>query len=430
MKNFFVVIALCVVMVDSTPLNAAEELQTRASPYEDVRAYVEAMMLILDSHVEQPNVKQLTYAAIEGMISSLDPYSNYLQSDEFANLSSATSGDTVGIGIVVSVTDGKCTVDYPVPGSPAFKAGIEPGDQILAIDSVDLEGKTMNQFMELISGEIGSIVVLSIAHGNSEPYDVTIRRTAMEIPALQSAHMIGGCSNIAYVCFSRFSSGAASAFIDTMETFEDNNADALIIDLRDNPGGLVSEAMLIADTILPPEKTITIIKGRPGVRAPQTIETSSTEMLSGRPIAVLVNGGTASAAELLAAAIKDNNRGVLFGSKTFGKASVQTIFRMVSRPDEGALITTAYYYTPKDVLINGKGITPDFIIPQSASELRESVIKRLFKTQPELCGENSAYAKAAASRDAPLEAAVEHLNKIMASKKKQDEDTPPGSQPL
>lgn len=428
MKNIFSFLAAGATVVFSMPASTTAAVPEGASPYEDVRAYVEAMMLILDSHVEQSDVKQLTYAAIEGMISSLDPYSNYLQSDEFASLSRATSGNMVGIGIVVSVTDGKWTVDYPVPGSPAFQAGIAPGDQIVAIDSVDLEGKTMKQIMELISGEIGSIVVLTIARGDSEPSDFTVRRTAVETPALQSPHMIDG-SNIAYVCISRFSSGSASAFIDALDTFEDNKAEALVIDLRDNPGGLISEALLMADAILPPGKTITKIKGRPGVREPQTIESSSTEMLSGRHIALLVNGGSASAAELLAAAIKDNDRGRIFGSKTFGKASVQTIFQMVSRPDEGALLTTAYYYTPKDVLINGKGISPDFAVPQSSAELRDSVVKRLFKTHPELCGEISAYAKAAASRDAPLEAAVIHLNQLISTQKQQSDSAAPAPDP-
>lgn len=402
--TFAAVIALCAV----APANAKDKAD--ASPYGDVRAYVEAMSLILNNHVRETSVKELTYAAIEGMVASLDPYSNYLQSDEAARLTRTTAGKQVGIGVVLSIQDGRWTVDYPIPGSPAFNAGIEPGDEILAVDSVDTAGVNLDRGIDLVAGEAGSLVVLSVRRGNAPPFDVTIRRADISPPAVQSAQML--TNSIAYVCITRFPTGVADAFAKAVAKLEKHNPRAYIIDLRDNPGGLIEEALEITDSLLPEKTLITTIKPRPGTPERKIISRSG-DSLKKRPLAVLVNHGSASASELLAGAVKDNKRGRLFGGKTFGKAAVQTIFRMASRPDEGMLLTTAHYCTPSGEIIQGNGISPDFEIEQTPAELRNATIKRLYSTHPELISGKASFAAPMEAADAPLEAAVAHLTEML-----------------
>ena len=386
---------------------AAEAPATPDSPYQEMNAYTETMMLILNRHVENTTFKDLTYAAIDGMVASLDPYSNYLRSDDFSSFKDDNAGHFAGVGVTVSCIENRWMIDYPMPGSPAFKAGIRANDEIVAVDGTTPDQASFDEAMEMIRGEIGEVVVLKIQRDGIEaPFDVPIKRADIQVPTVQSAQILTNA--IAYVCIAKFGDHTARDFYKALKLLKASHPKGFILDLRDNPGGLLTEATDIADAFLPKGKIIVSTKGRNPEDDNAVFTAKTPECLNDIPLAVLMNDGSASASEIIAGSIKDNKRGVLIGDKSFGKASVQSVFELGSRPEEALLLTTAHYYTPNGSMIHGNGIEPDIKVEQSPDEFHQATVKRLCTSHPELCPSNQTE-QVLSAVDAPLDAAIAYI---------------------
>jgi len=378
-----------------------------ASPYVEIAAFTEALHVIMHRHVNQANFKELIDAAIEGMAVSLDPYSQFLHADDLNVFTDDSEGNLSGIGIVVSKIDDHWFINYPMPGSPAFQAGIRANDEILAVNGIASDEFNFEDALNHIRGEAGTVVVLSILRsGEPEPKDITIRRATFSIPTVQSAQIL--TNSIGYAAIVKFGEQTPNEFYATLQNQRKQNLKGYILDLRDNPGGLLYAAVAVADALLPENKLIVYTVGRVEAEDNEVFKTKTHDFLEGIPLVILINEGSASAAEVLAGAIRDNHRGTIIGERSFGKAAVQSLFHLETRPDEAILLTTARYFTPASNLIHGAGIIPDIHVPQTAEDFHAATLKRIFNTHPELYHPEDATSIQAAS-DAPLEAAIEHI---------------------
>ena len=383
------------------------------SPYGEMRAYTEALVLILNRHVEKTSFKDLTYAAIDGMLASMDPYSNYLRADDLKAFDDDSEGRFTGIGIVASEIDGKWIVDYPMPGSPAFRAGIRAFDEIVAVGGEKPADRSFDEAMERIRGEVGTVVVLTLRReGVDAPFDVSVKRAALHVPTVQSARILPG--GFAYAYIAKFGEHTSAEFYKALPGLLAAKPKGFVLDLRDNPGGLIVEAGRIAEAFLPRGKLVFRTKGRIPAEDNVSYVTETPREIGDIPVAVLVNAGSASAAEILAAGIRQNDVGVLVGERSFGKASVQALFELDARPDEGLQLTTAYYYTPKGDMIHGNSIAPDVEVAQTPEAFRLATLKRLLATHPELCHTND-LGQVESAVDAPLDAALAHLQRLLAT---------------
>ena len=405
--------ALCQAASETNSIPTTNVVVQAESPYQEMSVLTETLLLIMNRHVEKTTFKDLTYAAIDGMVYSLDPYSNYMRSDDFTSFKDDSAGHFVGIGITVSCVDGRWMIDYPMPGSPAFFAGIRANDEIVAVDGKSAENLSFEEAMDLIRGEVGSVVVLKIRReGTAKPFDLTIKRADINVPTVQSAQMLTNA--IAYVYIAKFGDHTSEEFRKALETLMPAKPKGFILDLRDNPGGLLTEATAIADVFLPGGQVIVSTKGRVSAEDDAVFQAETPENLDGIPVAVLINDGSASAAEIVSGAIHDNHRGVLIGDKSFGKASVQSVFELKSRPEEALLLTTAHYYTPSGAMIHGNGIAPDIKVEQTLEAFEQATVKRLCLSHPELCPTNKTE-KLLSVVDAPLEAAIAHLQTLLVT---------------
>ena len=298
-------------------------------------------------------------AAVRGMVSSLDPYSAYLDRDEYDEVKISSSGEYSGVGIEVAMEDEQVVVVSPFEGSPAAKAGIRSGDIIVSIDGVAVNPTTLDDTIGRMRGAEGSQVKIGIARdGNAEPLLFTLKRSKVELHSVKGELLEPG---IGYVRISQFSETTGDDFNAALKDLKKRNAaplKGLVLDLRDNPGGVLEAAVAVADTFI--DKGI-IVSARG--RTPDSrfqMDATPGDALNGAPIMVLVNGGSASAAEIVAGALKDQHRARLIGRTTFGKGSVQTI--MPLGEDRAIKLTTSLYYTPSGVSINHKGIQPDIAL--------------------------------------------------------------------
>ncbi len=406
-KQLLIAILLPVLQLNAAETNLVQVKSESLSPYKEISVLTEAMFIIMNRHVETNAFKDLVYSALDGMVYSLDPYSNFMRSDDFDLFQNDSKGHLIGIGITVSDLDGVWIIDYPMPGSPAFRAGIRAGDEILAVNDANPENSSFEYAMNLIRGEPGTVVVLTIKHTDSDvPTEIAIKRADLNIPTVQSAQIL--TNSIGYAYIAKFGENTPTEFRRALREQLKHKMKGYILDLRDNPGGLLLSATEIADVFLPRNKVIVYTKGRIKEEDDEVYKTRERDLLNGIPVVILINGGSASASEVLAGAIQDNGRGVLIGETSFGKASVQSVFNLASRPEEALLLTTAHYYTPSSKMIHGQGINPDIDVPQSLDEFHAATIKRLCSTHPELCLTND-IDKVSAAIDAPLEAAIQHL---------------------
>ncbi len=417
--NSFIVslfVGLQLVVAETNPTQAASESiatnavasATTTSPYKEISVLTEAMFIIKNRHVKTTTFKSLVYAALDGMVYSLDPYSNFMRSDDFDLFQRDSKGHLIGIGITVSNLDNTWIIDYPMPGSPAFRAGIRSGDQILGISDATPETTSFEDAMDLIRGEPGTVVILTIQHAGAESaIPIAIKRADLKVPTVQSVQIL--TNSIGYAYIAKFGENTPAELRLALREQRKHKMKGYILDLRDNPGGLLLAATDIADVFLPKNKVIVYTKGRIKEEDDEVYKTRNKDLLNGIPLVVLINGGSASASEILAGAIQDNDRGILIGETSFGKASVQSVFNLSSRPEEALLLTTAHYYTPLSTMIHGQGIKPDIEVAQSFEEFHAATIKRLCTTHPELCPPSSAE-KISANLDAPLEAAIQYLN--------------------
>lgn len=355
---------LVALLLFPTAVSASEEAYRRLSDF------TRALSIIEKSYVDKVSVEKLTQSAIEGMFDSLDPYSVYLSSEGLRRLEIGTIGEFEGVGIEVTVRDGNLTVISPIEGSPAEEAGVRTGDVIVSIDGRGTEKTNIAEALDMIRGREGTSVELSVRRdGEADLRNFTITRRVVKLRSVESRLVEKG---IGYIKLSQFHRDSAEEFLDSYEKLEKENGEGLkglVVDIRNNPGGLLEQALALCDMFMD-KGLILNVKGR--------FSHSSREYFAGErkeisvpSVAVIVNGGSASASEVLAAALKDNSRAKLIGTRTFGKGSVQSVVELGG--GTGVKITTARFFTPKGETISEKGVEPDILVKGSGDDPKGDV---------------------------------------------------------
>src|SRR5271169_6739360 len=331
-----------------------KELNLFGEVFEDVRAHYVGKVDD-DSQIE---------SAINGMLTSLDPHSNYLNTKNFDDMKVQTRGEFGGLGIEVSMESGLVKVISPIDDTPAARAGLKPGDLITQLDGQPVQGMTLPQAVEKMRGPVNSDVRLTIRRKGRDPFDVKLTRATIRIQSVRS-HLIG--DDIGYIRITSFNEQTDVGLNNAIKNIKQQAGDKLrgvILDLRNNPGGLLDQAVAVSDAFLEKGEIVST-RGRRSDDA-QRYNARPGDVAAGLPLAVLINGGSASASEIVAGALQDHHRAILMGTRSFGKGSVQTIIPL---PGHGAMrLTTARYYTPSGRSIQAKGIEPDIIVEAAKIE--------------------------------------------------------------
>jgi carboxyl-terminal processing protease len=325
-------------------------------PWQDARTLADVLERVKHDYVNPVDDHQLLQAAIRGMVSSLDPYSAYLDSEEYDEVKISSSGQYSGVGIEVSMEDEEVVVVSPFEGSPAAAAGIRPGDVIATIDGVPVKTTALADTIGRMRGTEGTSVKIGILReGSVEPLQFILKRSRVELRSVKAELLEPG---MGYLRISQFSETTGDDVDAALKDLRKRNGAALkglVLDLRNNPGGVLEAAVSVADTFLDAGVIVTA-KGR----TPESkfeMDATPGDALNGAPIVILINGGSASAAEIVAGALKDNHRAKLMGRTSFGKGSVQTVIPLSG--DRAIKLTTSLYYTPSGMSINHRGIAPD-----------------------------------------------------------------------
>ena len=331
--------------------------------YEDLRTFVDVLNVIKKNYVDEVKTKDLVSGAIKGMLASLDPHSGYMTAEAFKEFQVETKGEFGGLGIQISIKDGILTVIAPIEDTPAYKAGVKAGDKILKIDGESTKNMNIQDAVTKMRGPKGKPVTLNIfREGWTEPKDIAIVRDIIKIKSVKQKMLKG---DIGYVKLTQFQEMTSDDLAKALKDLKGKGMKSIILDLRNDPGGLLNSAVDVAGQFLPAKKLVVYIKGRTGDKVEyftEGDEVSYTDL----PMVVLVNQGSASASEIVAGALKDWNRAVVVGVQTFGKGSVQTLIPLSD--GSGLRLTTAKYYTPSGVSIQNVGITPDIVVKLEAKD--------------------------------------------------------------
>jgi carboxyl-terminal processing protease len=327
--------------------------------YEKLDVFAHVLEKIKSSYVEKVTETDVIENAINGMLTSLDPHSSYMKADEFKDLQQQTQGEFGGLGIEVTMDNGLVKVVSPIEDTPAAKAGLETGDYIIRLDDKDVQGMTLKDAVDRMRGKPNTKIKLVVfRESEKRTFTVTLMRAVIKVKPIKSKLMADG---VGYLRITSFNDYTNSSLMDHYKALVKDNKGTplkgLLIDLRNNPGGLLNQAIAVSDDFLE-EGEIVSTRGRiEGQDARYNARRG--DILNGKPIVVLINGGSASAAEIVAGALQDNRRAVLVGTQSFGKGSVQTIFTLPG--STGMRLTTALYYTPSGKSIQAHGITPDIM---------------------------------------------------------------------
>lgn len=336
-----------------------EKAEAEALPIKDMQTFVEILNRVKSEYVEPVSDQQLFENALRGMLSGLDPHSSYLDKDEFKDMSVATSGKFGGLGIEVQMQNGFVRVVSPIDDTPAARAGIQPGDYIVKIDDAPVKGLNLTEAVKKMRGEPGSRVVLTVVRdGASAPLVLDLKRDIINVSSVKSRMLEPALGYLRISSFTTETGAALDKELAKLKKEAGGPLKGLVLDLRNNPGGVLDAAVKVSDAFLA-KGPIVSIKGRDGAGA-REFDATAGDALEGKPLVVLVNGGSASASEIVAGALQDQRRAVVMGAKTFGKGSVQTIMPL---PNDSAIkLTTARYYTPSGRSIQAEGIEPDVTI--------------------------------------------------------------------
>ena len=340
----------------------AQEAENNASVYEQLDLFGDIFERIRAQYVEDVDEAALIEAAIDGMLTSLDPHSSYLSPDDAADMREATRGEFGGLGIEVTQEEGFIKVVSPIDGTPAAEAGIASGDFITAVDGENLLGLTLDEAVELMRGPVGSEIIITVVREDvDQPFDVSIIRDTIKLTAVRS-RVEGDTVVLRITTFSdqTYPSLEEQLAEQVAEAGGIENVNGFVIDLRNNPGGLLNQAIAVSDAFLDAGE-ITSTRGRDPDDG-QRWNAREGDLAEGLPMVVLINGGSASASEIVAGALQDHRRAIVIGTNSFGKGSVQTV--MPLRGDSAMRLTTARYYTPSGRSIQALGISPDIIVEQ------------------------------------------------------------------
>jgi len=366
----------------SSPLSAEESKAKNTSKQEEGRyrsalLFANVIELIRDEYLdpEKTDYDKMTYASLRGLLSSLDPHSGFLDPDDYAMMRTETEGQFGGLGISVGMVDGQLTVNVPIQGGPAFRAGLMPGDRILKIDGQGTQKLTLSEAIRKLRGRPGAPVTLTLYRpAETRTLDVPLVREVIQVPTLADVgllpSLLTGGEKIGYLRITQFGEKTASEFDQAIDRLEREGASGLVVDLRDNPGGLVDGAVEVVSRFVSPGTLVVATEGRKGsVGRIEYLSKPVTRKIRW-PTVVLVNGNTASAAEIVSGALQDLGKAVVVGELTFGKGSVQTVQPVDTSiaPAVGVRLTTAHYTTPSRRKIHGVGIEPDITARMTAAE--------------------------------------------------------------
>jgi carboxyl-terminal processing protease len=367
--NKFILIALAgvisgaLITTQLTDPLIAQETKRVKSTYENLDLFGDIFERIRSSYVEEIDEEKLIESAISGMLTSLDPHSSYMAPEDFSTMQVQTRGEFGGLGIEVTQENGFIKVVSPIDDTPADNAGIEAGDFITKVDGESTLGKTLDEAVDKMRGPVGSEIIITVVReGVDEPFDVSIIRDTIEIKAVKAR-------SEGKTVVLRVSSFTSKTYPNLKESLEKEiNAaggldyiNGVVVDLRNNPGGLLTQAIRVSDAFLESGEIVST-RGR-GARDAERYNATPGDLTNGKPIVVLINGGSASASEIVAGALQDHHRAIIVGTKSFGKGSVQTIIPLSS--DGAAMrLTTARYYTPSGRSIQSLGVSPDILVEQ------------------------------------------------------------------
>ena len=332
------------------------------SVYQQLDLFGDVFERIRAQYVEEADSKKLIEAAVNGMLTSLDPHSSYMNAEDYAAMQVETKGEFGGLGIEVTQQDGYVKVVSPIDGTPADKAGITSGDLIIKVDGKSVNGLTMDQAVDLMRGPIGSEIIITVVReGVTEPFDVSIIRDTIKVAAVKG-RLIGTTIVMRITSFTdqTFSGLQSELKKAADEAGGMDKITGVVLDLRNNPGGLLMQAVDVSDAFLT-EGEIVSTRGR-NPQDNERFNATEGDLTNGKPVVVLINGGSASASEIVAGALQDHHRAIVVGTKSFGKGSVQTIIPVRG---EGAMrLTTSRYYTPSGRSIQALGVMPDIVVNQ------------------------------------------------------------------
>jgi carboxyl-terminal processing protease len=351
------------------------------STYEDLKVFTEVLGLIQKDYVEETNPKDLINGAIKGMLETLDPHSAFMPPNMYKEMQEETKGMFEGLGIEITIKDSVLTVVSPIEGTPAYKAGILAGDQIVKIDGESTKNFTLMDSVKRLRGPRGTKVTISILReGFTKPKDITLVREVIPVRSVRQELLE---KEYGYIRISQFQEKTDDEFEKAIKALKEESKGTLkglILDLRNNPGGLLDQAVKISDRFIE-SGLIVSVEGR---REDQKMKfyAHPDGSLEHYPLVVLVNGGSASGAEIVAGAIQDQGRGIIVGTQTFGKGSVQTIIPL--KDGSGLRLTTARYYTPNGRSIQARGIVPDIVVKPSGSEEEKEALPPKFPAEKDL----------------------------------------------
>jgi len=371
----------------------AQEADKPANVYKQLDLFGDVFERIRSDYVEEVDESKLIEAAINGMLTSLDPHSSFMNAEAYTDMRTQTRGSFGGLGIEVTQEDGFVKVVTPMDGTPADAAGVEAGDFITHVDGESLMGLQLDDAVELMRGEVGSEIVITVVReGEPEPFDISIIRDTIKMTAVKGRTE----GNVVVLRITTFND---QTFANLKENLDKSvkelggmdKVTGFVIDLRNNPGGLLNQAVMVSDAFMESGEIVST-RGRNPDQA-ERFNAEAGDLAEGKPMVVLVNGGSASAAEIVTGALQDHHRAIVVGTRSFGKGSVQTVMP-VGNGDGGMRLTTARYYTPSGRSIQALGIAPDIIVEQPRStpaaedeaDAEESSIAKRTRSEADLRG--------------------------------------------
>lgn len=357
-------------------LFAGDDMDASYDTYLQFRRLTEVISNVKRYYVREVSISNIIDAAIFGMLTQLDPYSCYLTAADYKKLIDDTTGSYGGIGMTIGIKDGMLTVIAPMENTPAFRAGIQAGDIIEEIDNVKTSNIPLDEAVKRLRGEPGSVVTLKIRRiSENKTFSIKLEREEIHIPSIKWKLLK---DNIGYIKINQFEFQTARELRNVLRQLSTNGVNGIVMDIRDNPGGILQSAIAVASLFLKKGEEIVKIQGK-NPEDTHVYKCVFTGEFVELPLVVLINKGTASAGEILVGALKDNNRAIVIGDTTFGKASVQTILPLKSDPEAGIKLTTAYYYTPSGNLIHERGVEPHIRVKVDPEEWNRILKKRMIE---------------------------------------------------
>lgn len=353
-------------------VGAEQQPNSASDTFRSLKLFGDVFERVRSEYVEPVSDQKLIEAAINGMLTSLDPHSSYLNADQYQDMQVQTKGEFGGLGIEVTMDNGLVKVVSPIDDTPASKAGIQAGDIITQIDNEPVMGLTLNDAVEKMRGPIDSKIDLTLVRqGKDDPINVSLNRAVIKVSPVRSKVL----GDIAYLRLTQFTEQSTSNMLEKIDEMKKQIGPGMrgfVLDLRNDPGGLLDQAVSVADAFLDKGEIVSTRGRRPDTV--QRFNARPGDVLNGLPMVVLINGGTASASEIVSGALQDHKRAIVMGTQSFGKGSVQTIMPI---PGQGAIrLTTARYYTPAGTSIQAKGITPDIEVHEASVTLKDDTAGR------------------------------------------------------